>query len=880
MRNIFISQIISNKPKQPHQQKTKLPQENSKKQYIYEESINLIKNDQKSKQNINPCSKHTYHRRKNILTKKVELSSLPIVHFQCENCKEILNSVKKPYNHSRIYEVLSLFRERNLSESKSYSNLNSKRLNHNKTNSNLLNKCESSGYLNNKNDKKISLKIDNNNNGIIENINIKENGNNIISKYVDNNKNNGNNNIQKFKKYFSNYDQDKNKKIKQNNKNINSSIKKGENDNNFHKKKYKIQTNINNKKQYKNSVFCGYKINNKIRKKIPPKKIITDIFINNSRNNSVNDTSYNNSNLVKGSENSINQSTYHNNTYLNCSENNKNKKTSIICQKKSNSLKSEFNNFAKNKESKINQLNYGNYANYGLFSLKIKEISEEESYKNSVILIQAVYKGYIKRKKFNDLLLFFPIFSKASEIIENVIINNIYNKIMFYLKSIKNNSSIIFKNKTFFYLNKESGEKFNIINIDKKFESVTTQTIDNEVDKEYQKKFNENLRVLNRVMVENCNLKDVYNKNKENEVEINKLFNEIKIKQNIIDIVTNDNQNLAKKLKNMKIEKYSSLKHQRVNNFRIMKNNNENNAKNLISNMCKLFILVTTNSIKKVIKKYFYEMKNTIFFQYVLKVYKKEMQKNKLNTIILKNNNKDKNLLNHYFNKFYCNGITFDKKKNEEKLSTKYKQINCYNLFNILNNKYKTLQKIFFNKINNAKIDSKIKILNEKTHPEMYKLKSIINLIDSRVNKFNELKCKNLFTKWKLTNKILCFKNQIDEKKRKKRQKQRLKKKHENKLVNNAKSLSSNKEKLKEKDVFNFGEHSITTDLSNEMNYDNNKNSIIKATEKLSELLIKAALNYKLISQKKKNNNMRKSKSNSNINDDEYDEDSGDSFGI
>ena len=59
MRNIFISQIISNKPKQPHQQKTKIPQENSKKQYIYEESINLIKNDQKSKQNINPCSKHT-----------------------------------------------------------------------------------------------------------------------------------------------------------------------------------------------------------------------------------------------------------------------------------------------------------------------------------------------------------------------------------------------------------------------------------------------------------------------------------------------------------------------------------------------------------------------------------------------------------------------------------------------------------------------------------------------------------------------------------------------------------------------------------------------------------------------------------------------------
>ena len=66
------------------------------------------------------------------------------------------------------------------------------------------------------------------------------------------------------------------------------------------------------------------------------------------------------------------------------------------------------------------------------------------------------------------------------------------------------------------------------------------------------------------------------------------------------------------------------------------------------------------------------------------------------------------------------------------------------------------------------------------------------------------------------------------------------------------------------------------------MNYDNSKNNIVKATEKLSELFIKAVINYKLISQKKKNNAniMRKSKSNSNINDDEYEEDSGDSFGI
>ena len=149
------------------------------------------------------------------------------------------------------------------------------------------------------------------------------------------------------------------------------------------------------------------------------------------------------------------------------------------------------------------------------------------------------------------------------------------------------------------------------------------------------------------VMIENCNLKDVCNKNKENEIEIKKLLNENKKKQSIIDIVTNDNQNLAKKLKNIQKNKNSSLTYEKVNNFKIGKINNILNVKN--KNINKLLIFTISNHIKKKLKIYLNEMKNGILFQNMFKMYKREIQTNKLTKIILKNSNKEQKIIKSLF---------------------------------------------------------------------------------------------------------------------------------------------------------------------------------------------------------------------------------------
>ncbi len=180
-----------------------------------------------------------------------------------------------------------------------------------------------------------------------------------------------------------------------------------------------------------------------------------------------------------------------------------------------------------------------------------------------------------------------------------------------------------------------------------------------------------------------------------------------------------------------------------------------------------------------------------------------------------------------------------------------------------------------------------------------------------------------------------------DAKKRKKRQKQRQNKKSQNKInkssnivtfanhgtaTNNANNIRFNnqnnitpkygekierRELIREKEInpLNYAEHSCTTDLSNnemkELISDNilGKNEkIVKAAEKLNDILIKATINYKMFLNNKKieNNatptgeendgkkinkviveiNENENNDNENENENDYDEDSGDSFGL
>ena len=200
----------------------------------------------------------------------------------------------------------------------------------------------------------------------------------------------------------------------------------------------------------------------------------------------------------------------------------------------------------------------------------------------------------------------------------------------------------------------------------------------------------------------------------------------------------------------------------------------------------------------------------------------------------------------------------------------------------------------------------------------MKDFKKLIISIENNKNKYNFLKIKNCFDRWTLMARMLAMKAVTDEKKRKKRQKQRTKKKIEknksankylcnstnNKIINleknNIITYNKEKEKEKEKDVYNYLEHTLTTDFSGgELGVDNKTDKVIKATEKLSSLFYKGALYYKLLENKNNNINFNKENSinininnekNENIknnekkvedNNNEEEEDSGDSsFGL
>ena len=863
MKNIFINKIISTQQKQSHRPGIKTQYENTKKAYVYEEYVNILKNSPKTKIKIAPpysrlMVKNKYYKRKNISLAEAKVFSVQKIKEPLEILNEPQTSLRKPFTYRKSNEIYGLFPERSLSETNS-----GEKFNVNKRN--IINY----GQINFRNRNKMSKSNEN----IKEKYNI-SNGNSINA--TNNNRViNFKKNEQKLQKYNYSNLVDKKKKNDINNKNnkdmaLNKIIKNIINNNNDKKylnsqshKNIIIDINCNNK----------FKSNKKMQLNNNFQKQSTDNSNQKFRNEFIN-SNPNYNNYVNGAENSFNPKSY-NNTYFNNSENNINKNENFLRQKKILNLKQELNNLSMYKENKINNLNNEDLSHLAYLNLKMQEISEKDLYEQSAILIQSTFRGHLKRKFFDDLLYFFPRLSRASDIIENLFLSFFFKKIVIYYHKIKR--KLIFKkniyrsckNMNLNILHKEISDSFNIIN--KKLKKCQiTQTEWKDI--EYKKKYDDNFKVLKRVKEENYNLKDIYNKNKENEAEMKKLLNEIKRKQNVIDIVMTDNQNLAKKIKNFEEKKICSLLIVKVNNLYFM------NEKQKTGNLNRFLIYFIKNSIKWKLKEYFNQMMYGIYLKNEEKKFQNEIQKFKLYKIIEKKITIEKISLNSYFQKFYFKGVFFDKNEKQKIFNNNSKQLNCLNMLNILN--YKKKQKLFFyfNKFYHA-INNNFTKKNDTLDSKEQKLKLILNLIDGKAKAINLIKLKNLFIKWNLMNKIILMKNQIYEKKRKKRQKQRLKKKYENRLLNKIKLSNTNKEKY----MGICDKHSTTTDFSNNEMKSDNKNDIIKATEKLNNLFIKAAFNYRLInSDKIKNSNtMRKSKSNNNINDEnEEDEDSGESFGI
>ena len=644
-----------------------------------------------------------------------------------------------------------------------------------------------------------------------------------------------------------------------------------------------------------------------------------------------------------------------------------NKSKSICPEPKKNSNSNNLNIDNKNDISYNNNNKYNytkNRTNNTQMKNKIfnKEIEDKTLYNNisnnkynnirilfneSATIIQSVFRGYLVKSRLETYLFNYKFYNKAVDILENV-----YKKIFLLkikqltrIKNIKSYKSCktfkiiniptspltetdktLVQNKFIdLYLHKEIGERFNII-----------KTNNSNREKELEKKHKEELDDVNnkiiKLMKENNILKTMNQKNKINETKYRELSLENKKKENIINIITSDNQNLAKKLKNLK-DKINKLEIQSPIVININKDGNNNiyhykynNIKDLIQiyRNTYLLFLVKKQDIKynNLLRKYFSKYKSIIKLQnYEIKLNYNLKEKYLNNIIIIIEKNKNK-ILQNFFVKLYYIGL-LQKKETENNNNIKIEKLR--NLFTKKQNKEKLNLQKYFNAFYTEGILAQY--IKEKAQNEQNKkniilqnLKKLIISINKRNNIYNSIQYKNYFIKWTLISRILSMKAVTDEKKRKKRQKQRTKRKIEKNKSAKKLFLSTcisqninildkniintnisekdkniiNKKKDKDKENINYLEHTVTTDFSlAETNNEIKNDKIIRGTEKLNNLFLKAAIFYKIFGNKNNkdntcnkdnNNNNNKNKKEIKIrldNESDNDEDSGESsFGI
>ena len=583
-----------------------------------------------------------------------------------------------------------------------------------------------------------------------------------------------------------------------------------------------------------------------------------------------------------------------------------------------------------------------------LQSNEINRIKEKELFKQSAIIIQSIFRGYLAKSKFDTLLYNYKYYNNANEILEELFNSyfkkDIINEKQFFIKYLKDinqkklgfKENINYKSCKIFKLNnipfsletevpmarnryidlflhKEIGERFNILN-----ENINRE-------KELEKKHKEELDgindKMNKLIEENNILKDLNQKNKLKENKYKEISLENKKKDNIINIITNDNQNLAKKLKIIK-EKYNKLEIKKEINVLINLNGNNQINHNILSNelhfnyrnvyLLYLFNKKNYNRVD-ILRKSFQKYKDAIISIKNNNKLNNSLRNQKLKNIITNTKNKGNKIVYDSLVKIYYNNLLKDK---DIQNINNIKKEKLLKLFKIKEKTNKFLIKSHFIKFyNNGIIFQFIEEKNEMRRKEekekINKFKKIIISIENHKNKYNVLKLRNCFDKWHLMSKMLAMKAITDEKKRKKRQKQRTKKKIEknksaNKYLSNSNSnknmsiekkyiniFTKEKEKEKEKDIVNYLEHSLTTEVSGgEINIDSKTDKILKATDKLNDLFLKASLYYKIVDNKKQNINLNKVNINQNseknnnmnresMNNNDNDEDSGESsFGI
>ena len=577
---------------------------------------------------------------------------------------------------------------------------------------------------------------------------------------------------------------------------------------------------------------------------------------------------------------------------------------------------------------------------------KIKVHKENNLFEQSAIIIQSVFRGFLLKKKFDNFYYNYKYYyNKGIEILELILnyffkknINLIEEKQKFlnYLLSLKKAKVLSNKNRTknkinqkpksyknfktvnspyslvehnnktksykFYqdlFLHKEIGERFNIVE-------------ENSQEKNIEKKYKDNLNriniKLNKLIMENNVLKDINQKNLIKENRYKEMSKDNKKKDDIINIITNDNKTLARKLKLIQ-DKYNKLQIQNQDYINYNSDNEQSNKNygiDLFEEYRNLFMELLVNKIHEknylsVLRKYFHKFKTVTFAVNSKENTEELLKKEKLKYFLNIRKTNEYQLLYHNLYKFYyktkLSQKEFDNRNN--KLKSK-----LLNIFKTKENSYKSYLKTYFNKFYYKGIIFQIR--KEKNvncfHLNKYnyeKIKRLLKALQKRKDNYLKNIKREYFMKWHLYTKVLALKTLINDKRRKKRQKQKLKKKTENETTN--KYLTNNKilhfgksniyilNKDKEKQLLISLDENNQNYFSNKENFDiNNKfGNVVQATKKLGEIFYKAAQHHRLLEKniniKEKFVNKIEPKNNKDISDNnnvEEEEDSGDSFGI
>ena len=652
----------------------------------------------------------------------------------------------------------------------------------------------------------------------------KKKRNNIINNYIQNKDNGcifyGNINFDEIKNNNNDYNEINNKAINNNRSNINNLR-----NNQYQYKIVHHNTNINNNKINKINNMRRRRIdgndslemkdlhNNKSVSMVsnnknsnmksssninsPQLKSYKSNTLNNNINKTINSNYYKNNynnviEIIDPNSSNSNNFIYKNNVYTNV-----NIESPIIISSQNINCRKSINTF---NTSSYNNSNY-NFSEKrkkkeGINARKIKYGSyHRKSDIKKIIFIQSIFRGYILRLNLSNDIQIYVYFREFFELIYNILYIRKINYWKYFIQKMisGSNKKLINKNKT----KKKNSSKNKLLKVSKENQnnsiSNTKSIIKNNemiiLHKELGDSFNiindnNNLKIkLDEMIKENNELKNQIFDNKNIEERLKQLLIENKKNQNINSIIMKDNQQLAKKLKNIQENRNNQLV---IQNQSSVNMGNENNILfQTVTKLKHLFIKILV--FKKILK-----IRNFLkiyFNKYRGNVKKIKNYKIEKNNIFIDNKKKINIQMANNFNinfisqndnyKHYLLHKLFTKK---EKEVIKYFSKHFYKLLYIV--KCTKIQE----QTELEKKSEEEELIKKKNEQKKYVLQSIVDKYERNF----EYKLRKIFKEWKLRGIIFKMKGIAKEIKKKKKLKRKIRDKLAKETLNNLKNKTAN----------------------------------------------------------------------------------------